>query len=81
MQITTQCIVVSLSATVALACLYGPKCYIIIFHPDKNVRKLTMNSAAYKKHTLPGPSSTGGTNIVPDSDSPAHGMFYSIYLT
>lgn len=74
-QITTQCIVISLSATVALACLYGPKCYIIVFHPDKNVRKLTMNSAAYRKHGIPpaGPSSTGGTNIIADSESPKHG--------
>lgn len=74
-QITTLCMSISLSATVAVVCLYGPKCYIIIFHPDKNVRKLTMNSAAYKKH-LPGPSSTGGTNIVQDSESPAHGGKY-----
>jgi hypothetical protein len=34
---------------VALFCLFSPKIYIIIFHPDKNVRKLTMNSATYKK--------------------------------
>lgn len=48
-QITTLCVSVSLSATVALVCLYSPKIYIIVFHPDKNVRKLTMNSATYKK--------------------------------
>lgn len=49
-QITTLCVVTSLNATVALVCLYSPKVYIIVFHPDKNVRKLTMNSAAYKKY-------------------------------
>ena len=38
-----------MSAYVALFCLFSPKLYIIIFHPDKNVRKLTMNSATYKK--------------------------------
>lgn len=59
---------ISLSATVALVCLYSPKIYIIVFHPDKNVRKLTMNSAAYKKYG-PGPSSTGGTAT---GTSPAH---------
>ncbi|KAF2367008.1 GPCR family 3 nine cysteines domain, partial [Trinorchestia longiramus] len=48
-QITTLCISISLSATVALVCLYSPKIYIIIFQPEKNVRKLTMNSAIYKK--------------------------------
>ncbi|XP_018013510.2 metabotropic glutamate receptor [Hyalella azteca] len=48
-QITTLCISISLSATVALICLYSPKIYIIIYQPEKNVRKLTMNSAIYKK--------------------------------
>jgi len=42
------CLTVSLSATVALVCLYMPKVYIIVFHPDKNVRKLTM-AATYRK--------------------------------
>lgn len=49
-QITTLCVATSMNATVALVCLYSPKVYIIIFHPDKNVRKLTMNSAAYRKY-------------------------------
>lgn len=48
-QITTLCVSISLSAYVALFCLFSPKIYIIIFHPDKNVRKLTMNSATYKR--------------------------------
>lgn len=47
-QIATMCLTISLSATVALVCLYVPKVYIIVFHPDKNVRKLTM-SATYRK--------------------------------
>ncbi|KAJ8977495.1 hypothetical protein NQ317_005754, partial [Molorchus minor] len=51
-QITTLSIATSMNATVALVCLYSPKVYIIVFHPDKNVRKLTMNSAAYKKIQL-----------------------------
>ncbi|CAG0893388.1 unnamed protein product [Darwinula stevensoni] len=53
-QTTTLCVAISLSASVCLVCLYSPKIYIIVFHPDKNVRKLTMNSATYKK----APSST-----------------------
>ncbi|XP_059491291.1 metabotropic glutamate receptor isoform X2 [Neocloeon triangulifer] len=48
-QVTTLCVAISLSASVALVCLYSPKIYIIVFHPDKNVRKLTMNSATYRK--------------------------------
>lgn len=48
------CLTISLSATVALVCLYLPKVYIIVFHPDKNVRKLTM-TATYRKAT---PAST-----------------------
>lgn len=46
----TLCVSISLSATVTLVCLYSPKVYILLFHPDKNVRKLTMNSsAAYRR--------------------------------
>lgn len=48
-QITTLSVSISLSASVALVCLYSPKVYILVFHPDKNIRKLTMNSAAYRK--------------------------------
>lgn len=43
------CICVSLSAYVTLFCLFSPKISIILLHPDKNVRKLTMNSATYKR--------------------------------
>ena len=65
-QITTMCLTISLSATVALVCLYLPKVYIIVFHPDKNVRKLTMN-ATYRKPPNRTPSATAraatlGTN-------------------
>lgn len=48
-QILTMCICISLSAYSTLFCLFGPKISIILFHPDKNVRKLTMNSAQYKR--------------------------------
>ena len=43
-QLTTLCITISLSAYVTLFCLYSPKLYIILLHPEKNVRKLTMNT-------------------------------------
>lgn len=48
------CISISLSASVALICLYSPKMYILVFHPDKNVRKLTMNSTVYRRSATTG---------------------------
>ncbi|KAK3101279.1 hypothetical protein FSP39_002364 [Pinctada imbricata] len=48
-QITTLCVSISLSATVALVCLFVPKMYIIVFQPEKNVRRLTMISASYRR--------------------------------
>ncbi|KAK2154042.1 hypothetical protein LSH36_278g01000 [Paralvinella palmiformis] len=53
-QVTTLCVSISLSAFVALLCLFTPKMYIIVFQPEKNVRRLTMNSTTYKK----GPGSS-----------------------
>ncbi|KAH9510157.1 hypothetical protein Btru_043617 [Bulinus truncatus] len=59
-QITTLCVSISLSASVALLCLFLPKVYIIVFQPQKNVRKLTMNSASYKM--APTASTATGNN-------------------
>ncbi|KAH8391456.1 hypothetical protein KR215_004293, partial [Drosophila sulfurigaster] len=61
-QITTLCISISLSASVALICLYSPKVYILVFHPDKNVRKLTMNSTVYRRS-----ATTAGGQAMPTS--------------
>ncbi|UJR09763.1 hypothetical protein I4U23_013990 [Adineta vaga] len=36
--ITTLCVAISLCATVALFCLFSPKVYIILIHPEKNMR-------------------------------------------
>lgn len=38
-QITALCMCVSISATVALGCLFVPKVYIVLFQPHKNVRQ------------------------------------------
>lgn len=35
-------IAISLSAYVMLVCLFGPKLYIIIFHPERNIRQSMM---------------------------------------
>ncbi|CAI9729621.1 metabotropic glutamate receptor 3-like [Octopus vulgaris] len=61
-QITTLCISISLSASVALLCLFVPKMYIILFHPEKNVRKLIMNSATYKRAPTSSATITTATN-------------------
>lgn len=52
-QMNTMCVCISLSAYVTLFCLFSPKISIILLHPDKNVRKLTMNSATYKRAFKP----------------------------
>ncbi|BFZ08858.1 hypothetical protein BsWGS_11897 [Bradybaena similaris] len=66
-QITTLCVSISLSASVALLCLFLPKVYIIIFQPQKNVRKLTMNSASYKMAPTAS-TATGNNHSVPSSE-------------
>ncbi|KAH8309912.1 hypothetical protein KR059_003996, partial [Drosophila kikkawai] len=66
-QITTLCISISLSASVALVCLYSPKVYILVFHPDKNVRKLTMNSTVYRRSATAGTGAGGGAQGAPNS--------------
>ncbi|KAI6175835.1 7 transmembrane receptor [Aphelenchoides bicaudatus] len=45
-QITSLCICISMSGTVALACFFAPKVYIVLFQPYKNVR--TRHSAIGK---------------------------------
>ncbi|WAR15526.1 GRM-like protein, partial [Mya arenaria] len=39
LRIATMCYSISLSATVALVCMFTPKMYVILTHSDKNVRK------------------------------------------
>ena len=45
-QLTSLCMTISLSGTVALACFFAPKVYICLFQPYKNVR--TRSSAVGK---------------------------------
>uniref|UniRef100_T1L4Q2 G-protein coupled receptors family 3 profile domain-containing protein n=1 Tax=Tetranychus urticae TaxID=32264 RepID=T1L4Q2_TETUR len=65
-QLTTLAMSLTLSGYVCLICLFSPKIYIILRHPDKNVRKLTMNSGTYKK----GPSGSGYPQETPPPYSP-----------
>ncbi|CAF0930826.1 unnamed protein product [Adineta ricciae] len=53
--ITTLCVTISLCATVALFCLFSPKVYIILIHPEKNMRltnqlKAQVNSFKFTSH-------------------------------
>uniref|UniRef100_A0A0P5A5G2 Metabotropic glutamate receptor n=1 Tax=Daphnia magna TaxID=35525 RepID=A0A0P5A5G2_9CRUS len=51
LRITSMSVTISLSATVTLACLFSPKLYIIIFHPERNVRQaLTMPTSKSSVH-------------------------------
>ncbi|CAI9720284.1 metabotropic glutamate receptor 8-like [Octopus vulgaris] len=43
-QITSLCMCVSISATVALACLFAPKIYIVLCQPQKNTRNANATS-------------------------------------
>ncbi|KAJ1526160.1 hypothetical protein ONE63_009320 [Megalurothrips usitatus] len=58
-QALTLCVSISLSAWVSLGCLFAPKVYIILFHPEKNVRRLTM-STTYRRRSGGGRASSSG---------------------
>lgn len=44
-------VTVSLSATVTLVCLFSHKVYIILLHPEKNIRQSLMNADKYNNPT------------------------------
>ena len=48
-RLATMCFSISLSASVALVCLFVPKLYIILLHPERNVRQSMMASKAAAK--------------------------------
>jgi len=48
-QITTLCVCLSLSGTVALCCFFAPKLYIVLFQPEKNVRGHGGNLTGFQK--------------------------------
>merc|ERR1719362_1005781 len=56
---TSMSITISLSAMVCLVILFSPKLYIIILHPEKNIRAGLGIAAKYKKACLPSSQQNG----------------------
>ncbi|KAK3604446.1 hypothetical protein CHS0354_031751 [Potamilus streckersoni] len=52
---TSLCMCVSISASVALVCLFGPKVYIVIFQPHKNIRQAATPSLQTASRSFPRP--------------------------
>uniref|UniRef100_A0A3B4DAM5 Metabotropic glutamate receptor 5 n=1 Tax=Pygocentrus nattereri TaxID=42514 RepID=A0A3B4DAM5_PYGNA len=53
-KIVTMCFSVSLSATVALGCMFVPKVYIILAKPERNVRSAFTTSTVVRMHVGDG---------------------------
>uniref|UniRef100_A0A8C9RRV3 Glutamate receptor, metabotropic 5a n=1 Tax=Scleropages formosus TaxID=113540 RepID=A0A8C9RRV3_SCLFO len=53
-KIVTMCFSVSLSATVALGCMFTPKVYIILAKPERNVRSAFTTSTVVRMHVGDG---------------------------
>ncbi|CAK6969119.1 glutamate receptor%2C metabotropic 5a [Scomber scombrus] len=69
-KIITMCFSVSLSATVALCCMFVPKVYIMLAKPEKNVRSAFTTSTVVRMHvgdakkaTTTGKSSSSMANL------------------
>ncbi|KAM6985170.1 metabotropic glutamate receptor 5-like [Aplochiton taeniatus] len=60
-KIITMCFSVSLSATVALCCMFAPKVYIMLAKPEKNVRSAFTTSTAVRMHVGDGKSAVKAT--------------------
>ncbi|XP_039198888.1 metabotropic glutamate receptor 5 isoform X2 [Crotalus tigris] len=57
-KIITMCFSVSLSATVALGCMFVPKVYIILAKPERNVRSAFTTSTVVRMHVGDGKPSS-----------------------
>jgi hypothetical protein len=72
MQIVTKCLCISLSSIMTLSFMFFPKIYIILFHPEKNIRALFTTSKSIRCHI----GATRHSNIshkTSSSISSAHG--------
>ncbi|XP_070208066.1 metabotropic glutamate receptor 3-like [Littorina saxatilis] len=61
-RIATMCFSISLSATVALICMFLPKTHLILFRPERNVRQSMLKTTSGGGGTSPGGGGGGGSN-------------------
>ncbi|XP_048851213.1 glutamate receptor, metabotropic 5a [Brienomyrus brachyistius] len=57
----TMCFSVSLSASVALGCMFAPKVYIMLAKPERNVRSAFTTSTVVRMHVGDGKSASSST--------------------
>ncbi|XP_034248278.1 metabotropic glutamate receptor 2-like [Thrips palmi] len=76
LRITSMSVTISLSASVTLACLFSPKLYIILIHPERNVRQSMMPAMRYS--TVKSSAATVTGNHASNSLHP--GVHPSTYL-
>lgn len=74
-RIITMCVSISLSATVSLVCLFTPKLYIILIHPERNVRQSMMPQ---KYSVVKNSFSTGSSAHRVDSGTQSDGECRSL---
>ena len=60
-RLATICFSISLSATISLVCLFTPKLYIILLHPERNVRQSMMASKNISKQNSSASRMDSGT--------------------
>ncbi|XP_015108893.1 metabotropic glutamate receptor 2 [Diachasma alloeum] len=58
LRITSMSVTISLSASVTIACLFSPKLYIILIHPERNIRR----GMGPFRGTTPKPTNSTGRN-------------------
>ncbi|CAF1233682.1 unnamed protein product [Rotaria sordida] len=72
--IATLCITISLCATVALACLFSPKVYIILLHPEKNMRVTKQMKGQPNKSPISSKKSTN-PDYTNNNQNTSHDLF------
>ena len=72
-RLATMCFSISLSATVSLVCLFTPKMYIILLHPERNIRQSMMPKASTK-------ANSAASSCRVDSGTQSDGKFTSFFL-
>ncbi|KAK6618452.1 hypothetical protein RUM43_013645 [Polyplax serrata] len=78
LRITSMAVTISLSASVTLACLFSPKLYIILVHPERNIRQSMMPARQNMaknvaltgtSHSFVGPTATVASSNIPHTQT------------